>query len=134
MNSEEKQEETPRRWNKPSPELQDIIEQAVGKYTCTMKKMFGSNMFFVNNNMWTGVHQNRLILRMGEEDRGAILRSHSEVAMFEPMPGRIMTEYIDLPEQLVRDETFLSEWLERSHTFVASLPLKPPRMKKHTKK
>lgn len=121
-------------WDKPSQELEEIIAQAVEMYDCTMKKMFGSRMFFINNNMWTGVHQDSLIVRMSEDDRGEILRSHPGVEMFEPMPGRIMTEYIQVPERFVRDETFLSEWLERSHVFVALMPPKKPKNKKKEQK
>ena len=36
-------------WKKPSPELEDIVERAVEKYKCGMKRMFGSRMYFVNN-------------------------------------------------------------------------------------
>ena len=36
-------------WKKPSPELEEIIEKAVDKYECEMKKMFGSRMYFVNS-------------------------------------------------------------------------------------
>ena len=118
-------------WKKPSPELEEIIEKAVEKYECEMKKMFGSRMYFVNNNMWTGVYQDSLIVRMSEDDRGEILRAHPEVTMFEPMPGRIMTEYIELPEEFVRDEAILDQWVERSYTFVAGMPPKKPRKSKH---
>jgi TfoX/Sxy family transcriptional regulator of competence genes len=119
-------------WMKPSQELEDIIEHAVKEYDCTMKKMFGSKMYFVNNNMWTGVHQESLIVRMSEEDRGEILRTYPEVSMFEPMAGRIMTEYVQLPDSFIRDEGKRVEWIEKSYGFVASLPPKKPK-KKHKK-
>jgi len=51
---------------------------------------------------------------MSEEDRGEILRMHDDVSMFEPMAGRIMTEYIQLPEKFVRDQKILDEWMKRS--------------------
>jgi len=121
-------------WEKPTKELEDIIEQAMEKYDTTMKRMFGSRMFFVNNNMWTGVHRDTLITRLGEEDRGEIIRTFQEVDMFEPNPGQILSEYVQIPGTLVRDEQFLAEWLDRSHAFMVSLPPKPPRKKKHTKK
>ena len=117
-------------WKKPSPELEEIVEKAVGKYECGMKKMFGSRMYFVNDNMWTGVHQDSLIIRMSEEDRGEILRAYPEVSMFEPMPGRIMTEYIQFPESFVRDQDMLKKWIDRSYDFVAGMPPKKPKKKR----
>jgi len=90
-------------------------------------------MYFVNDNMWTGVHQDSLIVRMSENDRGEILRNHPGVSMFEPLPGRIMTEYVQLPESFVRDEGTLETWIERSHEFVAGMSLKKPKKKRKRK-
>jgi len=117
-------------WTKADEELVDIVDAAVEGYESHIKKMFGSKMYFVNNNMWTGVHQKCLIIRLSEKDRGEILREYQEVSMFEPMPGRIMTEYIELPESFVRNDDRLKEWIERSYEFVSSMPPKPPKQKK----
>ncbi len=121
-------------WKKPNPELEEMLDEAIVSYECHMKKMFGSRMYFVNNNMWTGVHRDNLIMRLSEEDRGIILRKYPEVEMFEPMAGRIMTEYIDLPESFIRDQKKLNEWLDRSYGFVSSMPPKVPTAAKAKRK
>ena len=50
--------------------------------------------------------------------------------MFEPMVGRIMTEYVQVPESFIRDQDTLDHWMKRSYEFVASIPPKEQKKKK----
>ena len=49
---------------------------------------------------------------------------------FSPMPGRPMTGYIVLPDEVLDDDSALSGWIERSLDYVRSLPPKEPGRKR----
>jgi len=89
------------------------------------RKMFGCPCAFVHGQMFLGLFQESLFLRLSEGDRAELL-SHDEAAVFEPMPGRPMREYVTVPEGLLPDHE-LSAWIERARTYAASLPPKPPK-------
>jgi len=78
------------------------------------KKMFGCPVYFVNNNMFIGVFQDDIFIRLSESDREEILSTYDEATQFEPMKGRKMKEYIVLPESLYNDPEKFEEWLKRS--------------------
>ncbi len=110
-------------WKKPSPELLTLLEAFVAPYHYTLQKMFGSPTYFVNNNMWTAVHQDSIMLRLSDEDRDNAFTTCGESIAFEPM-GRCMWEYVLAPEQVYNEPDEFAAWLERSHAYVASLPPK----------
>lgn len=60
------------------------------------KKMFGYPCAFINGNMFTGLHQESMILRLSPEDRETLLAIEG-AAPFQPMPNRIMKEYVAIP-------------------------------------
>jgi TfoX/Sxy family transcriptional regulator of competence genes len=105
-------------WRKPSPELIRFLDEVLASYQCQRKPMFGSPVYWVNGNMFAGVHQGSLFVRLSEADRQAIFAASDEAAPFEPMPGRPMKEYVTLPESL------LPEWVERAHRYALTLPPK----------
>jgi TfoX/Sxy family transcriptional regulator of competence genes len=49
--------------------------------------MFGYASAFVNGNMFAGTFQDAIIVRLGEDDRVALLKLKG-AARFEPMQGR----------------------------------------------
>ena len=114
-------------WEKADRELIGLLEKSLAEYDCDRKFMFGSPTFFINNNMFAGVHQRTIILRLSESDRNEILAAHAQAKPFEPMPGRLMKEYIALPEVLGKNEVILREWLERAYKYTRSLPPKEPK-------
>ncbi len=118
-------------WKKPSEALGSILADAVADLDCQPRKMFGCPCYFVNNNMFAGVHEDNLILRLSPEDREAIAAEHDEVGHFEPMAGRPMREYMALPEPVDDEEATLLRWVDRAYAFAASLP---PKEKKTRKK
>ena len=121
-------------WKKASRELIDILENTMQEFQCERRMMFGSPTFFVNNNMFAGVHQDTIIMRLSEKDRGEIMERYDEIALFEPMEGRFMKEYVAVPESVAADITVLHQWLNRSYQFAASLPPKEPKRKAKKKK
>lgn len=91
--------------------------------------MFGSPTFFVTGNMFAGVHEDTVIMRLPETDRSKISSLYPEVKPFTPM-GRPMKEYVAVPENIVRNYNVFDEWLGRSFDFARSLPAKKPSRKK----
>lgn len=59
------------------------------------RRMFGSPVYFVNYNMFVGVHRDSITLHLRPEDQERSFAEHYEDAPFEPM-GRRMKEYVVL--------------------------------------
>ncbi len=50
--------------------------------------MFGYPAYFINGNMFVGVHGDKLFLRLSDADMVEITKDCRDVVAFEPMPGR----------------------------------------------
>ena len=118
-------------WEKASPELGELLAEALAPIDHEKRSMFGMPAYFINGNLFAGVHGRNLMVRLSPTDRDEIRALHSGVAAFEPMPGRTMKEYVTLPASVYDDPVELDAWLRRSQSFVASLP---PKEKKPRKK
>jgi TfoX/Sxy family transcriptional regulator of competence genes len=86
------------------------------------RKMFGYPAAFVNGNMAAGLHQDGLVLRLPPKDREALTAEGGRP--FEPMPGRVMREYVVAPQGLAKKKAALREWIERAIKHAESLPKK----------
>jgi len=116
-------------WEKANLEMGKYLESLLAYYVCQKKPMFGSPVYFVNNNMWTGVKGEKFFLRLPEGDRAAIQSEYDEVKPFEPRPDFIMKEYVEIPDSLLTDDGFIHKWLDISYGFVRSLPEKVKKKK-----
>jgi TfoX/Sxy family transcriptional regulator of competence genes len=92
------------------------------------KLMFGYPVRVLRGNMFMGLHEDSLILRLAEADRAEFLGRY-DAGLFEPMPGRPMKEYVVVPPALVYDEAVIGEWVRRSRTCAEQLPAKKPKKK-----
>jgi len=88
------------------------------------RKMFGYSCVFAKGNMFAGLHEGGMVLRLPEEQKKEFLQLKG-AKQFEPMPGRIMREYVVVPEVLLGSLERLRAWVEKSLTYVSSLPAKP---------
>jgi TfoX/Sxy family transcriptional regulator of competence genes len=102
-------------WKKVSAELRELLEESMLSFDCQKRFMFGSPTYFVNNNMFAGIHQDTIIIRLSEKDREEVLSTYDEAMPFEPMEGRIMKEYIALPESVYKNADIFRGWLDRSY-------------------
>jgi TfoX/Sxy family transcriptional regulator of competence genes len=118
---------------KTNPALFDLVQNLISGYKCEFRKMFGSPAFFVNGNMFAGAYGDYLFLRLSEEDRTEMMKSYSEVVPFEPLPGRIMKEYVSIPESVFCDETEFRVWIGKAHAYASTLKQKPKKSKKMSK-
>lgn len=111
-------------WLKSPQALLDLFEEAVpDDPRVERRKMFGYPCAFVNGNMCMGLHQEDFIVRLSEEDRVAA-KSELDAQPFEPMKGRVMREYVALPEAVLADEEQLVRWTGRSFAYVSGLAAK----------
>ena len=88
------------------------------------RKMFGYSCVFAKGNMFAGLHEAGMVLRLPDEQRDEFLRL-KDAKQFEPMPGRVMREYVVVPGVLLNAPDRLRAWVKKSLAYVSSLPTKP---------
>lgn len=121
-------------WKKAPPELMELLEEILPKDPrAERRKMFGYPCSFVNGNLWIGLHEHNLLLRLDEKNRTAFLKL-PEARVFEPLPGRVMREYVVAPQALIEDPTELRPWVKRAFSYALALEPKLPKAKKKAKK
>jgi TfoX/Sxy family transcriptional regulator of competence genes len=116
----------------------EIAHSSSEKKGVEERKMFGYPCRFVNGNMYMGLHNNNMILRLSEKDRIDFLKLGAR--LFEPMPGRIMKEYVEVPkEMMIREEdkstNDLKAWIDKSLSYAMTLaPKKKSKADKEKKR
>ena len=117
------------KWIKPSQQLADTFEHLVPVAAGVEKrKMFGYPCSFVKGNMFMGLFQESMILRLSEKDREAFLKLE-QARQFEPMPGRTMKEYVVVPPYMLKDTSTLKKWIGKSLDYASGLPPKKKKKK-----
>jgi len=91
--------------------------------------MFGYPCAFLNGNMFSGVFGDSVMVRLGEKERAELLRLPG-AKIFDPMGGRPMKEYVQLPDSMLEDEEALGSWVHQGFGYVKTLP---PKVKKKPK-
>ncbi len=114
-------------WKKPPEELVTFLAEKMKHVKCDYRKMFGYPAYFINGNMFTGIHGEKLFIKLSNDDIQKIMKDHSEVTPFEVMKGRPMKGYVVLPKSFYSQQSLFGEWLEKSVNYVSSLP---PKQKK----
>jgi TfoX/Sxy family transcriptional regulator of competence genes len=114
---------------KSPPELEKTFEEAFpDDPRAARRKMFGFPAGFVNGNMFGGLFENHIVLRLGETDRQTIT-AQDGAAPFKPM-GRPMTGYVTVPASIRQEPARLREWVQRAFEYGVSLPPKEKKEKK----
>jgi TfoX/Sxy family transcriptional regulator of competence genes len=112
------------KWQKAPPELIEMFDAALPDSPDVQRRqMFGYPAAFVNGNMFAGLHQSQMIVRLPKDQYDELLAVPG-AGPFEPMPGRPMRGYAVIPEAMQSDEPVLRAWLERGRAHAASLPPK----------
>ncbi|MGD9380127.1 MAG: TfoX/Sxy family protein [candidate division WOR-3 bacterium] len=115
------------KWQKPSEELVTLLKKKLENTKCESRKVFGCPSYFINNNMFIGVFQKNIFIRLSPEDAKETLEKHPKVRHFEPRTGMVMKEYLTLPETIYQRKDVFSRLLEKSLEYVRSLPPKKKR-------
>jgi TfoX/Sxy family transcriptional regulator of competence genes len=112
------------KFEKAPAELVQAFNELVGPLPgVELRKMFGYPAAFFHGQMFASLFADNMIVRLPEEDRARLLAVEG-AALFEPMPGRPMREYVALPPALIARPGEASPWLERALAYAASLPPK----------
>jgi TfoX/Sxy family transcriptional regulator of competence genes len=120
-------------WEKSSPELIDTFYAALPEDDrVERRKMFGYPCAFANGQMFTGLHQHDLIVRLGEEKRAELLATEG-ASVFAPMEGRVMKEYVAVPPAIREDPETLKHWIAQGLDYALTLPPKVPKKRKSKK-
>src|SRR5690349_7637047 len=113
---------------KSPEELVAKFDEVMPGPPATKRKMFGFPAGFVNGNMFMGLFEDSMILRLPPELREEVIQLHGGKP-FAPMAGRVMQEYVELPEALVRDRERLSSWVAKALVYGESLEPKKAKTK-----
>src|SRR5215468_5167920 len=73
------------------------------------RKMFGYPCAFENAQLFSGLFQDGLFVRLAEADRAELLAVPG-AAPFAPMKARPMREYVVLPPGMLEDEEAVKGW------------------------
>lgn len=112
------------KWRKTPEELVNTFQASLPEDArVERRKMFGYPCAFVNGNMFTGLHQENLIVRLAEEDRQTLVNQKG-AEIFAPFPGRLMKEYVSLPAAIIESSKELKGWMRRSLEYASALPPK----------
>jgi TfoX/Sxy family transcriptional regulator of competence genes len=110
----------------PDPLVRQFLDAIAAVAQAQVRKMFGYPAAFRGGNMFAGLFQDSLIVRLAPEDRAALL-THPGARLFEPMPGRPMREYVVVPSTIVETKAALARWLAKASAYAGSLPAKTPK-------
>ncbi len=115
------------KWTKAPDALVNLFAHAIEPLPgVEPRKMFGYPAAFVNGNMFSSLFQSSMILRLSEQDRAACA-SQFGARRFEPMPGRPMREYVEVPEKILKSPALLDTWLRKARDYATALPPKTGR-------
>ncbi|HJZ77025.1 MAG TPA: TfoX/Sxy family protein [Vicinamibacterales bacterium] len=86
-----------------------------------VRPMFGQAAAFVNGHMFAGTFGTRIFVRLDDQNRAELLAAGG-ARVFEPMKGRPMREYVELPESMAADRS--RAWVSRAFESISRLPAK----------
>jgi TfoX/Sxy family transcriptional regulator of competence genes len=112
------------KWKKPAEDLVVFLDERLHNVECEKRKMFGQYAYFLNGNMFTGVFQSDVFLRLSPDFKRELMEKDSTIRDFEPRRGQIMKEYILIPTEILLKEEAFSELLGSSIEYVSQLPPK----------
>jgi TfoX/Sxy family transcriptional regulator of competence genes len=112
-----------KKWERSSPELIARFDACLPKTAgVERRQMFGCPCAFVNGNMFSGVHEQRLIVRLGDKERASLAQA-PDAGPFVVM-GRTMREYIAFEKPLERTPREIGHWMKKALAYAQTLPPK----------
>src|SRR5712692_4278950 len=116
-------------WKKAPPELIETFDRAFPTAKgAERRQMFGYPCGFVNGNLFGGIFQDRVMVRLPATTKLAGAKP------FMPMPGRAMKGYVELPKTAIAKPAELRRWLAEACAFAATLPPKAAKKKPPAKR
>jgi TfoX/Sxy family transcriptional regulator of competence genes len=93
--------------------------------------MFGYPACFINGNMFMGIFQDKMIVRLSDHERAELM--HLGAKPFEPLPGRAMREYVTVPAALLSNRVQLAELSAQALRYGSSLAPKNKIVKRRSR-
>jgi TfoX/Sxy family transcriptional regulator of competence genes len=113
-----------RKWTKsPASHVEAFAAALPTDSAVERRSMFGYPCAFVNGNMFCGLHEGNICARLGVEEASRRIAS-GKAAVFAPMIGRVMKEYVAIPVAECTDPKLLRPWLTDALRYTAGLPAK----------
>lgn len=111
-------------WDKSPEKLVDTFYSIMEAFPeAELRKMFGYPCAFFNGNMFAGLHESNMVVRLNVRDREKAIQEKVGNE-FAPMAGRMMREYVALSKAILNNKTDLHKMMEKSFDFVKTLPKK----------
>lgn len=108
-------------FGKPPEALARTFENALKDFPMAQpRKMMGFPSATINGNMFAGLFNDKMILRLSEPDAAAMPGAKP----FEPMPGRAMRGWVVVPPRILNSARELSAWMEKAFGYARTLPKK----------
>jgi hypothetical protein len=114
---------------KPSPPaLVELFHQLLPATGGEPRRMFGCPCGFLGGNLFTGLFEDKLFVRLAEADRAALLTQEG-AEPFDPMGGRPMREYVVVPGAWLEGDADdeLRAWMAKAAGYARTLPAKARR-------
>jgi hypothetical protein len=110
---------------RPSAPVVDLFQQLLTGTGGEPRVMFGQPAGFVNGNLFMGLFGDSLFVRLAEGDRAELLGVEG-TALFDPMGGRPMREYVVVPAGWLEGDadSELRAWARKAIDYGAALPPK----------
>jgi TfoX/Sxy family transcriptional regulator of competence genes len=116
------------KWKKAPDELVDFINNKLAGKNCDYRLMFGFPAYFVNGNMFAGLFEDKLFLRLSDSDI-EVIKKNFDIIPFEPIPGRRMKNYMILPKELYTNDNEFNKLIDKSMQYTSLLPNKKTKKK-----
>ncbi len=109
---------------KSDPEAAAWFETVLPRDTSILiRPMFGHKAAFINGHMFAGTFGPDVFVRLDERSRSELLAVEG-AKPFEPMKGRPMVEYVQIPTRWRAEQPTAKAWVARALEWAARLPPK----------
>lgn len=111
------------KWKRVAPALVELFDACLPHASgVERRQMFGCPCAFVNGNMFTGLHEMRLIVRLPEAERVRLIAEASAKPFI--VMGRTMREYVVIEDALDRRPAEVANHMNCAFNYVRTLPAK----------
>lgn len=115
-------------WEKSSDSMVELFDRLLPNHPKVERRiMFGCPMAAANGNLFMGLHENRLLIRVGASD-SKVLIDEFGATFFSPIPGRKSSATLVVPASIAAQPAQLRRWYDKALAYALSLP--PKRAKK----
>jgi TfoX/Sxy family transcriptional regulator of competence genes len=112
------------KWIKAPEALKVHMETLMQGVECEKKPMFGYPAYFINKNMFAGLFGDKVFLRLSADQVVLVSKSFPGLSHLEPMPGRPMKDYYEIPEKLHADDKRMARLIQEAADYCRSLAVK----------